>query len=404
MGRRCIRTVRCRRTGVRAKHLSAAKAVPDPGGGRTAARRSGPDVRAGDIAPEALTIPDFTLLWIIAADRYVEESGKSGLVGMLMPAIERALAWFDRHQGSNSLLEDLPHWHFIEWANLDRRGESCAVNALYSGALGAASRLAHRAERPQLAQLCERLNTSVCAALNERHWDETRGVYVDSVDPVTGARGQRVSQHANALMLLFDIAPEDRRAPVLAAITDRARLKLTAAPPIVPDGEAFDEDRDIVRANSFFAHFVYSGIAAAGGLAWVLADLDIQFGPMLATGTTTLWESFSPAASLCHGFSATPAFQLSRRCLGVSPTSAGYKTFALALDPAGLQWAKGVVPTPQGPITVDWTLSQTKLQVRVAHPLDCQMDPPAVDRAWSNGWRRTRRSSFSTIFQSITEC
>lgn len=328
----------------------------------------------GDIASEALTIPDFTLLWIIAADRYVEASGDTGVIEGLLPSIERSLGWFARHSGASNLLGEIPHWHFIEWADLDRRGESCAINALYAGALDAAARLAAAVERPRVAEQYRRLRAGVSAALNESHWDAARGVYVDSVDPVTGARRRRVSQHANALMLLFDIAPADRRERILAAITDPSRLKLTAAPPIVPEGEPFNEERDIVRANSFFSHFVYSGIARAGGLGWVLQDLRVQYGPMLESGTATLWESFSPAASLCHGFSATPVFQLSRGCLGVEPVTAGYERFAVAPGLGSLEWAKGAVPTPRGPITVEWTHAGSEVRVLVRHPDNCQLE------------------------------
>jgi hypothetical protein len=45
-------------------------------------------------------------------------------------------------------------WHFIEWANLDRRGESAAINALYAGVLEAAGRLAEITNRPTLAECC----------------------------------------------------------------------------------------------------------------------------------------------------------------------------------------------------------------------------------------------------------
>lgn len=328
----------------------------------------------GDSAPDALTIPDFTLLWIIGAHRYVEASGDADAAESLLPSIERALGWFVRHGGEHGLLSDIPLWHFIEWADLDRRGESCAINALYAAALDAAARLAAISERPRLAERCRRLCADVSAALNRRHWDEIRGVYVDSVDPATGARRPRVSQHANALMLLFDWAPAERRERILAAITDASRLKVTAAPPIVPEGEPFDEESDIVRANSFFAHFVYSGIARAGGFAWVLGDMRAQYGPMLEAGATTLWESYAPAASLCHGFSATPVFQLSRRALGVEPLSAGYARFMVVPDPAGLEWARGAIPTPQGPISVAWVLDGTEIRFRVEHPKECRLE------------------------------
>src|SRR5205823_7279643 len=113
-------------------------------------------------------------------------------------------------------------------------------------------------------------SAAVAETLAQTHWDEERGLYIDSVETSSGKQGRRASQHANALLLLFGAVPGDRVTSILAAITDPFRLKLTAAPPIVPEGQPFDEERDIVRANSFFSHFVYDGIAGAGRLDWVI--------------------------------------------------------------------------------------------------------------------------------------
>lgn len=328
----------------------------------------------GDIAPDALVIPDFSLLWIIGAERYYRLSGDLETIDRILSGIERALHWFERHLGSNGLLADVPHWHFIEWANLDRRGEAAAINALYAGALGATVSLADATGRTALGQRCHFLRERVKAALNARHWDRQRGVYVDSCDPESGRQGRRVSQHSNALMLLFDLAPPERCASLLSAITDSERLKLTAAPPIVPHGEPFNAETDIVRANTFFSHFVYEGIARAGGFGWVIGNIRAAYGPMLATATTTLWESFTPNASLCHGFSATPVFQLSRHGLGIIPLAPGYRRFLVDPEPADLSWASGAIPTQFGPIIVSWQCEGRQLRLTLDSPSACQAE------------------------------
>ncbi len=77
-----------------------------------------------------------------------------------------------------------------------------------------------------------------------------------------------------------------------------------------------------------------------------------RFGPMLDAGATTLWESFAPTASLCHGFSASPTHQLSRRMLGVAPARPGFAAITVAPDLAGLEHAEGIVPTARGDVEV----------------------------------------------------
>lgn len=353
----------------------------------------------GDNPADGLVIPDFTLLWILSVARYHRQSADDETVRSLMPHIELALAWFERHLDENGLLADIPHWHFIEWADLGRAGESAPINALFAGALAAIVSLAGHIGRADLVGRCEAVRAGVIAALSGRHWNADRGVFVDSVDPIFGAQGNRVSQHGNALMLAFADVPPERRASLLTGITDDSRLKLTAAPPIVPHAPPFDERTDIVRANSFFAHFIYDGIAAAGRFDWVLHAMRASYGPMLAAGATTLWESFSPEASLCHGFSATPVYQLSRHGLGVSPLTPGYARFALAPQPGDLAWAKGVIPTQSGPIAVAWERANGMLQVSVTHPTGCEMIIP--DRAgWRLRSREDREGGATLIFET----
>lgn len=338
-------------------------------------------VSPGDILANSMTIPDYSLLWLIGAARYLQATGDVDGIGQMMPSIEKALARLDQWRDASGLIADVPEWHFIEWADVDRRGHSMPFNALYVGALKAVVRLAQAVDRPDLATRCGNTARQVADALNRRHWNEARGVYVDSVDPATGAQRPRVSQHANALALLFEIAPPDRRAQILSAITDRSRLKLTDAPPIMANSGPFDEATDIVRANSFFAHFVFDGIARAGGAAWVIDELRTLFGPMLATGTTTLWESFEPIASLCHGFSATPVYQLSRHCLGIEATSPGYESFSVDYRGSPLEWAKGDIPTPWGNISVSWRVSAGRAVVEIEHPEQC-----VLGRSQALGW------------------
>ena len=88
-------------------------------------------------------------------------------------------------------------------------------------------RLVLTGEGEQLLGDCRSL-LSCASALAERHWDEHRGVYVDCVDPATGAQDPRVSQHANAALILWDVAPRSRWASMVRFITDPARIMASA--------------------------------------------------------------------------------------------------------------------------------------------------------------------------------
>jgi len=112
-----------------------------------------------------------------------------------------------------------------------------------------------------------------------------------------------------------------------------------------------------------------------GALSWMKA----YWGGMLDDGATSFWEAWDPAwagddphakleaddkvgynASLSHGWSSGPAAWLLEEILGVKP---GYKSIYICPELAGLNWVKGAVTTPQGPIRVE--ASATRILVVV---------------------------------------
>lgn len=308
----------------------------------------------GDHYTNGVIIPDYALHWICGAYEYLLHTGDDETIAEIFPAMQRALAWFERQIGPNGLLADLPFWHFIEWAAVGREGEAAILNAMYAGTLQAAATMAGHLGYKSAAEKYLALKNQVARSLNKRHWDEDRLAYVDVVDPATGAQGQQISQHANAAMILWDIAPHERWPSMIERITDPARLKLTAVPPIVITEEPFDPETDVVRANTFFSHFVFSALAKAGRFDLALKQIRINYKPMLDTGAETLWEGFEPAASLCHVFSATPVYQLSAQALGVRPLAPGFQRFRVAIQPADLDHVKGIYPSIKGDIHVAW--------------------------------------------------
>src|SRR4029453_6749908 len=236
------------------------------------------------------------------------------------------------------------------------------------GALRAAARLAAALESSRPARRYAALAARIAAAIDARHWDARRRVYVDVVDPETGEQEPRVSQHANGAAILWDAPPVERWPSIIDRIADPDRLTFTAAPPIVPHGEELDLERGVVLANTFYSHFVYRALCKAGRFDLVLRLMRERYGPMLARGATTLWESFEPTASLCHGFSATPVYQLSTEVLGVAPLEPGCARIRIAPQPIDLEWARGVVPTVRGDVEVAWELSGSELSIDLTVP------------------------------------
>jgi alpha-L-rhamnosidase len=116
----------------------------------------------------------------------------------------------------------------------------------------------------------------------------------------------------------------------------------------------------------------------AGHAARALAGMRAHYGPMLAKGATTLWESFAPTASLCHGFSASPTYHLVTGLLGLQPTEYDFSTLQIAPQPCDLTEMSGTVRTVKGDVSA--TLSQAGAQfdmtVTLPEDLPYRIVPP----------------------------
>jgi alpha-L-rhamnosidase len=306
----------------------------------------------GDHHTDALLIPDWTLQWINNAGEHYRHTGDLETIEQIMPAIQKALAWFERLIDESGLLADMPYWHFMDWAGVGRHGYAATLNAQLAGSFDACAYLCDALGMARARDRYGARAKAITGALHATHWEARRGVYVDIVDPTTSKQELRVSQHGNAAIALWGNIPDDRVEAALDRITDAARLTFTAAPPIANTGETLDQEEGVVLANTFYSHFVYEALAKHGRLSDALELMRARFGPMLARGATTLWESFEPTASLCHAFSASPTWQLSRHVLGVHPLEPGYAVIGICPDLAGLNHASGVFPTPLGDVHV----------------------------------------------------
>ncbi len=334
---------------------------------RSAAESQRPDgllemFAPGDHRRFGWLIPDYTLQWIFNAWDHFEHSGDCELARELFPTMLRALEWFEALQGSDGRIANLPYWHFQDWAAVGRTGYATVLNAELCGAFEIAGRFAevlgwsreHARRTAQASQLRSAL---------EAHWDDARGLYVDCVDPGSGERQSRTSQHANAAMILWGGASPARAREVAGKIGDDARLRLTPAPPVIVEGEVFDPASHIVLANTFFSHFVYAALAKAGRFDLALDLMQKRYGGMVERGATTLWEGFEPHASLAHGFSATPTWQMIRHVLGIAPASPGFDAISIRPHLGDLEFARGVQPTRLGDIEV--TLRKVDAHIRV---------------------------------------
>ena len=144
--------------------------------------------------------------------------------------------------------------------------------------------------------------------------------------------------------------------------------------------------------STFLGFYTLSAAAAAGEYEAALGIMRDYWGRMLELGATTFWEDFNvdwaegatgidkvvPAGgidihgdfgahcyvklrhSLCHGWASGPAPYLAKTVLGLTPLKPGCRVMRFDPHLSGLDWARGVYPTPFGDIEVEITKTGAK--------------------------------------------
>ncbi len=304
-----------------------------------------------------ILIDDYIFSFINALREYYLETGDKAFVLRLYPSVARAMMWFQGYRQSDGLLGPMPYWVFLDWSNPDKRGESSILNALYAHTLDNAAYMAGLAGDGYHAKIFRDDSAAVRAAFEQRFWNPGRGLYVDAWD--NGQPSDRIGQLANADAVLFGLAPADRVTDVLAKITDSALVRPGGMNPATGQFEILGKPEAsgqvIVQSQTYGMFFVLEALAEHGGAATVRQYIEKFWGPMAAAGNDTFWENFVQASGTsCHAWSAAPTYFLTTSILGVRPTQPGYAEYSLSPHPAGLQWARGTVPTTHGLIRVDW--------------------------------------------------
>jgi len=304
-----------------------------------------------------MLIDSYVFSFINALEEYYLETGDKNFVLRVYPSVARSMMWFQGFRQTDGLLGAVPYWNFLDWSNPDAKGESSILNALYAHTLDNAAQLANLAGDRYHAKIFRADSAAVHSMFDQRFWDASLGLYVDAWD--AGRKSERVGQLANADAILFGLAPLARIPGILNKITDPSRLRTEELDPktmqFVTQGKPLDPRQVIIWPQTYGMFFVLEELAKQGDAKLARQYIEKFWGPMVPVGNDTFWEQFVQAGGTsCHAWSAAPTYFITTLILGVQPSKPGYSSYLVAPHPAGLEWAKGAVPTVHGLIRVDW--------------------------------------------------
>ena len=260
-----------------------------------------PECYPTDIRETGQFIPQWTMWYILEVADYVTERGHWDTREDFRRSVYDLLAFYERYENSDGLLEALPSWNFVEWsrANDWTQDVSYPTNFLYAEALRCVERLFGD---KQAGEKAERV---------------AREAVRQSFD------GEKFLDHAvrkdGKLVRCNDCSEACQYYAILFAGIDPHAPKYRALYRMVM--EVFGADRtvlleEIAPINAFIgAYLRLEALLKLGENTAVLNSLTTFFGGM-AEETATLWEYRERHGSRDHGF-ASYALVAMRKALGI---------------------------------------------------------------------------------------
>jgi len=289
---------------------------------------------------------------------YYLYTGDLSFVRAEWPMITRELAYNQSLVDDRGLLvtdaADGQDWDYYDGS---KTGEVAAYNVIYYETLVDAGSLAAALGLPLEAYAYGQAAARLRSAIDQDLFDPTSGLY-----ELSDAQPSAVAQDANALAVLFGVAPPGSGPAVMAAL--RRTLPSTPYGP-----ESFTANAGFRAAVSpFVTNEEVQALFATGDGAAAIGLIERLWGHMDAPGpdfTAADWElvgargrpGFGDNTSLAHGWASGATADLSSDVLGVVPSTPGFRTWTVAPRPGSLRWAEGDVPTPHGTIAVRWARS-----------------------------------------------
>jgi hypothetical protein len=250
----------------------------------------------------------------------------------------------------------------VDWPPAERDGfvftpVNTVVNAFHLRSLALMADLARSLGHSADADAFAARERTTRAAFQATLFDPARGVYRD------GEGTDHASQHASLFPLAFGLVPGDQRSRVVTWVASR--------------GMACS-----VYAAQYLLEGLFENGAADAAHALITAPGDRSWRHMLESGTTITWEAweqkYKPNQDWNHAWGAAPANLFPRYVLGVQAITPGWARAAIRPYPGPLTSAAGKIPTPRGPIAIEWRRSPAfSLEVTLPPGMTARVTLPA---------------------------
>jgi alpha-L-rhamnosidase len=252
---------------------------------------------------------------------------------------------------------DLVDWPVTERDGFVFTSVNTVANAFYLRGLALMADLAHALRHDADAADYTARERAARAAFQEKLFDPARGVYRD------GEGTDHASQHANLFPLAFGLVPASERSRVTAFVVSR--------------GMACS-----VYAAQYLMEALFGNGATDAALTLITAPGDRSWKHMVESGTTITWEAwdqkYKPNQDWNHAWGAAPANLFPRYILGASALTPGWRRATIIPHPGTLSSASGKIPTPRGPLFIDWKNTDAfRISISLPADMTARLELPA---------------------------
>lgn len=242
----------------------------------------------------------------------------------------------------------------VDWPETERDGYkitdayyNTVFNAVCAGGYDDMARIAEVLGYTGDAEYYQGLADTIRSNMIRKLYNAESGKFYDGLDN-QGNVVEHSAQHATSYALAFGIYTDQNMADAMA--------------------ESIEND-DEIRMSIYSVYFLLQGLYRSnhGDLARkIMSNSESLLGVrswgylmygLGATATTEAWNSkLKSNMSLCHAWGSAPGSMLVRGMFGIQPTSAGFDTFQVKVQPGGVKDGNVKVPTLKGTIEASYSL------------------------------------------------
>jgi alpha-L-rhamnosidase len=305
-------------------------------------------------------IPTFSLLWIGMVHDFYFYRDDADFVRAQLGGTRTVLDWYLQRQRADGLLQRLPWWVFVDWAEdfhageppQDADGGSSIISLQFIEALRYAADLEDAyGDRARSEMYRQAMNRAV-EGVRKLCWNEKYGLLAD-----TPAQNH-FSQHANILGVWLDVIPQAKQRSTLAKLLSGSGARF-----------AHDSTLPAMSQATYYFRFYLARALQHAGMGQEYIPLLQPWRDMLALGLTTWAEQPEPTRSDSHAWSAHPNYDLLTIVAGIRPGSPGFRTVTIEPNVGELQHVAATMEHPGGEIKVEFTRQKNSVDARVSLPL-----------------------------------